>query len=90
VDADSGKGSVVLYWYAPGYSFENIHVCYKKNWEPVGKCDGGKDAYRNYGLPVSQGNIAISGLEKDQCYKFAVYGVEPVEILIGQKKIKTK
>ena len=89
VSASSSRNSVVLYWNAPGYLFQSIHVCYKKNWAFVGKCEGGSHAYKTYGTSVSQGDITISGLDKNSCYKFAVYGVDAGDRLIGQEKIKT-
>lgn len=90
VSATSSRNSVVLYWNAPGYLFQSIHVCYKKNWSLVGKCDGGSHAYKSYGTSVSQGDITIPGLDKNSCYKFAVYGVDAGDRLIGQKKISTQ
>jgi hypothetical protein len=86
VSATSSHNSVALWWEAPGYAFQSIHVCYKKNWGLRDKCD----RYQNetYGSPVSWGQIIISGLESNSCYKFAVYGGE-LNHLIGQKKIRT-
>jgi hypothetical protein len=87
---DVTKSEILLEWQSPGYVFQSIHVCYKKNWAPVGKCDGGKDAYKTYGSPVSYGDIRITGLDDNSCYKFAVYGADSdPEVLIGQEKVKT-
>jgi hypothetical protein len=89
VSARSGRNSVALFWDSPGYWFQFMHVCYKKSWALEGKCEGGKDHYETYGSPVSQGTIVIHGLDKNSCYKFAVYGVDAGERLIGIEKIKT-
>jgi hypothetical protein len=90
VSGTASKNEVLLYWDAPGYVFQGIHVCYKKNWALVGKCDGGKHAYKNYGGYVSGGDILITGLDKNSCYKFAVYGTnDGLEELVGEEKIKT-
>jgi hypothetical protein len=32
VSATSTHNSVTLLWNSPGYAFQTIHVCYKKNW----------------------------------------------------------
>lgn len=88
VSATSGRNGVTLLWEAPGYLFQSIHVCYKKNWALQGKCDGGRYQTETYGSPVSTGTIVISGLDRNSCYKFAVYG-GPLNHLIGQEKIRT-
>jgi hypothetical protein len=88
VSATSSRNSVALWWEAPGYSFQSIYVCYKKNWGLEGKCDAGYHS-ETYGSPVSWGQIIISGLDSNSCYKFAVYGVDAGNRLIGQKKIRT-
>jgi len=88
VSATSSRNAVALWWDAPGYSFQSIHVCYKKNWALVGKCEGGRYHNETYGSPVSGGQIIISGLDSNSCYKFAVYGGE-LNHLIGQEKIRT-
>lgn len=89
VSGSSTRNSVTLWWEAPGYSFQSIHVCYKKNWALQGKCDGGRYQTETYGSPVSWGSITISGLDRNSCYKFAVYGVDAGDRLIGQEKIRT-
>ena len=89
VSAASSRHSVSLFWNSPGYLFQSIHVCYKKNWALVGKCDGGRYQNETYGSPVSNGTITISGLDSNSCYKFAVYGVDAGNRLIGMKKIRT-
>jgi hypothetical protein len=89
VSATSTHNSVTLLWNSPGYAFQTIHVCYKKNWALQGKCDGGRHQYETYGSPVSGGTIRISSLDNNSCYKFAVYGVDAGDRLIGQEKIRT-
>ncbi|MEG4408340.1 hypothetical protein [Microcoleus sp. MON2_D5] len=90
VSGTSTRNSVALQWStAPNHRYQTIHVCYKKNWSFQGKC-GDTDRQQNetYGSPVSSGTIIIRGLDKNTCYKFAVYGGD-VDKLIGMKKIKT-
>ncbi len=89
VSATSTRNSVTLFWSSPGRVFQGIHVCYKKSWSLDGKCEDGRHAYQTFSSPVSQGNITIPNLDKNTCYKFAVYGVNAGDTLIGMEKIKT-
>jgi hypothetical protein len=91
VDATVFEKEVLLGWYGNTHYFQHIHVCYKKSWALVGKCNGGKNVYVNYGSPVHYGTVQIQeDLDNNSCYKFSVYGVDGnSEVLIGSEKIKT-
>ncbi len=95
VNATSSRSEVLLSWEAPEYVFQIVTVCYKKSWSLSGKCEASdRRVTENYGFPVKYGDIKISGLSSDTCYKFAVYGLNLEETgrgtLIGQHKIFTK
>jgi hypothetical protein len=88
VSGISARNEVALDWNAAPGRFSSVHVCYKKNWSLVGKC--GEDERQHnetYGYPVSFGRVIIRGLDRNSCYKFAVYGDN--NQLIGMKKIRT-
>jgi len=85
------SNSVALKWStAPTASYQKLLVCYKKSWSLDGKCENGKQHPESYASAVSYGTIIIGDLDKDSCYKFAVYGADVGKKLIGIQKIKTK
>lgn len=85
--------SVALWWSAPDYQYTGVKVCYKKSWSLSGKCDDDdRIVFKDYGNYVNQGDVSISGLSRNRCYKFAVYGTNPgvpIGQLVGQLKTET-
>jgi hypothetical protein len=96
VNATAARNEVRLEWQTPNeVPVQGITVCYKKSWSLSGKCDNDDRIVSvGYSTSVIYGDIIISDLRSDTCYKFAVYGTNPGESgrgrLIGEQKIKTR